>query len=269
MTVDEYLEALGLTPIAWDVWQDVAERHRDSPLFQRAGVLSGRRLACAGDLDAEQAVFGFAYTETMPELDLPWWEAETRIFRLDLERQTLPSLAAFCVGGSNILEVGCGPGIALGLIACTYPDAHVTGIDISPGAIALAGDMVRRLHLRNVRLCTGDFRELANSSELRFDRITARTVFAYHLGIDSPRDWVGIRCHEAAGVSFRALRDLLAPQGRLWFSQSPFPEYEEEWAAQVETVVRDAGLAIQEARSISHTLHGAQQNHHIWILARD
>ena len=54
----------------------------------------------------------------------------------------------------RILEIGCGTGMNMQLLARAYPEAHITGIDISPDMIAVAerklAPMAARVTLRQM-----------------------------------------------------------------------------------------------------------------------
>ena len=100
--------------------------------------------------------------------------------------------------GARVLDVGCGIGGAMFHLAKTY-GANVTGIDLAPEMIAIAGERAREWHAPDtVEFLVGDVLE----SDLAgpFDVVWSRDALM-HLP-DKPR-------------LFARLRDLLAPGGRL------------------------------------------------------
>lgn len=61
--------------------------------------------------------------------------------------------------GWSAVDLGCGPGGALGpLAARTGPDGHVTGVDLNPAHAATARDFAARRGLGNVQIVTADAR---------------------------------------------------------------------------------------------------------------
>jgi len=69
----------------------------------------------------------------------------------------------------EILEIGCGCGIAS--ITCAAADKHskVTGVDINPAAVECAKDNVKRNNIPNARFLQGDL--FSPIGEKRFDAI--------------------------------------------------------------------------------------------------
>lgn len=102
----------------------------------------------------------------------------------------------------HVLEVGCGQGIAAGLVAAQVPRGHVTAIDRSAVAVRRANGMVSgqiaagRLTVRNLALA-----DLAEDREQagRYDLVFAVNVNLFWVRPDSP---------EAAVV-----RTILRPSG--------------------------------------------------------
>lgn len=56
---------------------------------------------------------------------------------------------------SNVLEVGCGPGLDLAHFGAIYPDRKIYGIDISPTMVANASRKIQELGLKNVSVKVG------------------------------------------------------------------------------------------------------------------
>src|SRR5262245_42208896 len=56
-------------------------------------------------------------------------------------------LLQYVPAGSNLLDIGCGGGLFLGLLALGDSGMSATGVDNSPNAIACATRMAQKLHL--------------------------------------------------------------------------------------------------------------------------
>jgi tRNA G46 methylase TrmB len=76
-------------------------------------------------------------------------------------------LAGFAVpsegaqGQLRYLELGCGQGFGLALIASAYPQIEFVGVDFSPEHIAHARGLAHAAGLDNVRFVEADFLDLA------------------------------------------------------------------------------------------------------------
>lgn len=109
----------------------------------------------------------------------------------------------------EVLEVGCGRGVAVRLLCDLLPDVRVTAVDRSPAMVAAAreanADLVAagRLDLRTASLADVDL------GRSRFDAVLAVNVNAF---------WVG-----PARAELDAVRDLLAPGGGLYLFHEPPP----------------------------------------------
>ncbi len=107
----------------------------------------------------------------------------------------------------RVLEVGCGPGVAMALVCGRLVDGHVTGMDRSATAIERAERRLRRwlddgtadLHHRDLGRVHGDGRP--------YDRI---------LAVDVNLFWTGDAATEAA-----RLRDLVADDGAVHLVFAP------------------------------------------------
>jgi 2-polyprenyl-3-methyl-5-hydroxy-6-metoxy-1,4-benzoquinol methylase len=73
--------------------------------------------------------------------------------------------------GIDVLDVGCGSGRALNLLAATYPRSRFTGYDVSAEAVSIADAEARRQGNRNVRFEALDVARLDDSHA--FDLVTA------------------------------------------------------------------------------------------------
>jgi 2-polyprenyl-3-methyl-5-hydroxy-6-metoxy-1,4-benzoquinol methylase len=72
--------------------------------------------------------------------------------------------------GIDVLDVGCGSGRALCLLAAEFPDSTFVGYDLCDDAIVAARGEAERLRLKNVRFEAHDVSQLAGE---QFDLITA------------------------------------------------------------------------------------------------
>lgn len=75
--------------------------------------------------------------------------------------------------GINVLDLGCGRGKALNLMAETFPNSRFTGLDLSEEAIKYATDEALNLNLKNIRFNVLDlsyYNEIA--PEKKYDLIT-------------------------------------------------------------------------------------------------
>lgn len=73
--------------------------------------------------------------------------------------------------GIDVLDAGCGRGLALTALATRFPQSRFTGYDLCPDAIAFAQNNVRKLGLNNI---TFEMRDLSNFSDIaQFDLITS------------------------------------------------------------------------------------------------
>lgn len=83
----------------------------------------------------------------------------------------VPNLVDFLRGGIDVLDVGCGSGRALNLMAKTFPKSRFFGYEISQEAIAVATTEAKGLGLTNVCFEEKDVSSLQDHA--RFDLITA------------------------------------------------------------------------------------------------
>lgn len=85
-------------------------------------------------------------------------------------------------GRLRYLELGCGQGFGLCLIAAAYPDIEFVGVDFSPEHIAHAGGLARAAGLENVRFVEADFLDLAHDwlADLgRFDYAVLHGIYSW------------------------------------------------------------------------------------------
>jgi 2-polyprenyl-3-methyl-5-hydroxy-6-metoxy-1,4-benzoquinol methylase len=73
--------------------------------------------------------------------------------------------------GIDVVDIGCGSGRALCLMAADFPNSRFTGYDLCPDAIAAARNQAQRHELQNVQF---DVRDVSRLGECeKFDLITA------------------------------------------------------------------------------------------------
>lgn len=73
--------------------------------------------------------------------------------------------------GINVLDVGCGRGMALTELAAAFPNSKFVGYDLCPEAIAFADGAASGRGLPNVHFAVQDVAEMRDAA--RFDLITA------------------------------------------------------------------------------------------------
>jgi ubiquinone/menaquinone biosynthesis C-methylase UbiE len=109
------------------------------------------------------------------DLLLPLYDAFTALMGMGRVRRSLLAQAALSPGDS-ILDVGCGTGSLLALIAKTTPSVKATGLDPDPKALAIAA---RKLDGSAVQLDQG-FADKLPYPEASFDRVFSSFMF-HHL----------------------------------------------------------------------------------------
>ena len=86
----------------------------------------------------------------------------------------VPGLTLALQNGIRVLDIGCGRGRALHLLADKFPGSRFTGCDLSEEAIAYARDQANRSELRNLRFEAGDLTDFhCEAPEAAYDLVTA------------------------------------------------------------------------------------------------
>ncbi len=86
----------------------------------------------------------------------------------------VPGLTLALENGISVLDIGCGRGRALHLLADKFPDSRFTGCDLSEEAIAYARDHANRSELRNLRFEVRDLTDFHRKApEAVYDLVTA------------------------------------------------------------------------------------------------
>jgi 2-polyprenyl-3-methyl-5-hydroxy-6-metoxy-1,4-benzoquinol methylase len=80
-----------------------------------------------------------------------------------------PGLAERLEEGIEVIDIGCGAGRALCLMAAKYPRSRFTGIDLCADAVALASDLAREQGLANVRFLVHEAPQVARLGQ--FDAV--------------------------------------------------------------------------------------------------
>jgi 2-polyprenyl-3-methyl-5-hydroxy-6-metoxy-1,4-benzoquinol methylase len=83
----------------------------------------------------------------------------------------VPGLVDQLERGIEVLDIGCGSGLALCLLAAEFPDSSFVGYDLCDDAIAAAQTEANRRRLKNVRFEVRDVSKLSDGEQ--FDVITA------------------------------------------------------------------------------------------------
>ncbi len=116
----------------------------------------------------------------------------------DLVRQ----IGEFRPQPARILEVGCGEGAMATLLSRSYPESHITAIDISPAIGRLYAGSRENISFRQQSLQ----QFMADSPDARFDLVVMADVL-HHVRADRPRLLSDIRHVLSEGGGF-VLKDL-------------------------------------------------------------
>lgn len=119
---------------------------------------------------------GVPYSE-FPRFQQLLSEDTTRVFDARLVDQIIPlvdGLADRLKAGIDVLDVGCGQGHAINLMARHFPDSKFTGYDISKEGIETAREEAKQMGLKNVKF---EVKDVATLNEYeKYDLITAFDV---------------------------------------------------------------------------------------------
>ena len=101
----------------------------------------------------------------MFDLVAPRYDAFTRAFSFGMDarwkRALVARVAAAAPRGARVVDVACGTGDLAFALAAARPDLAITGVDASPGMLALATARRDARRLPNVQLIEGDLARLA------------------------------------------------------------------------------------------------------------
>ena len=130
--------------------------------------------------------FGF-YRETAPD----WLN-----FAALLNGYRVPDTS----GAFRYLELGCGQGFGLCLLAATYPEAEFLGIDFNPEHVAHARELARSAGLRNIRFEEADFSELARRWPADFGQFEYAVLHGIYSWVPEALRQAIVQCLAAATV---------------------------------------------------------------------
>jgi ubiquinone/menaquinone biosynthesis C-methylase UbiE len=139
---------------------------------------------------------GVPYSE-YPEFQKLQAEETARVFDAKLISHIIPlaeGLAERLNDGISVLDVGCGSGLAINIMAKTYPKSKFWGYDFSRDGIKAARDEARLRHTSNARFMVADAARMSDRN--KFDLITA---------FDTIHDQA--RPDKVLGAIYRALRN--------------------------------------------------------------
>lgn len=155
------------------------------------------------------------------------WQRTDRSFG-DLARHLDAAILAAAPETGRALDIGCGAGATSLALAAARPDLAITGVDLSPGSLAVARDRAARL--ANLTFVEGDVIAAAR-------RLAPVDLFVSRHGVmffDDP-----VR-------AFAALHAAAAPGAALVFSCFRAPA-ENAWISEVVEAVTGAPLAPRDA----------------------
>ncbi|MFM9881321.1 MAG: class I SAM-dependent methyltransferase [Burkholderiaceae bacterium] len=154
------------------------------------------------------------------------------------------------------IDMGCGQGLGLLILASCYPQAEFVGIDFMPEHIAHARQLAKRAGLTNVTLIEGDFLALnADPSALKDLGGAGTFDYAVAHGITT---WIAPEVREAL---FGLTAKLLGPGGLFYNSYNTYPGWLaatpfQHLVSQLQSGNTGKG-ALQEAIAITEQLQGA------------
>jgi SAM-dependent methyltransferase len=112
------------------------------------------------------------------------------------------------------LDLGCGDGFTIILLAAVYPESRFLGVDLNPGHVAVGTALAKAGGIDNVRLIEGGFEEWRRLDLPECDYIAMHGVYA----------WISEAAREAV-LALTASR--LKPAGLLYAGYNAYPG----WAA--------------------------------------
>jgi SAM-dependent methyltransferase len=108
------------------------------------------------------------------------------------------------------LDLGCGDGFTIVLLAAAYPQCRFIGVDINPEHVAIGTALAQAGGLDNVRLIEGGFEDWRDLELPECDYVAMHGVYA----------WISEAAREAV---FDLLRARLKPGGLLYVSYNAYP----------------------------------------------
>ena len=107
-------------------------------------------------------------------------------------------------GCRTILDLGCGPATQLAQVAQLNPEAHFTGVDLSPAMLQSARAHLSAMGIGNVALREADITRLDGIADRSMDAVVS-TLTLHHL-----------RSHADLEACFRSVARVLRPGGSLY-----------------------------------------------------
>jgi 2-polyprenyl-3-methyl-5-hydroxy-6-metoxy-1,4-benzoquinol methylase len=93
---------------------------------------------------------------------------------IDIVLPAVPELIPMLEKGINVLDIGCGRGKAITLLAKLFPKSSFTGIDFSSEAISYASEQVSKSRLKNIKFKVQDLTDFnLKAPAQEYDLITA------------------------------------------------------------------------------------------------
>jgi SAM-dependent methyltransferase len=113
---------------------------------------------------------------------------------------------------ARMLELGCGQGLGLCVMAAANPHMRFVGVDFNPEQIAHARSLVRRTGLTNIEFHEADFVSLAEQEQKigPCDYVVAHGILT----------WVN---QEVRSAIYRIIDQVLTPGGLAYFSYNALP----------------------------------------------
>lgn len=103
-------------------------------------------------------------------------------------------------GAFRYLELGCGQGFGLCVLAASYPQADFLGVDFNPEHVAHARELALAAGLRNVRFEEADFSALAQQWPADYGKFDYAVLHGIYSWVPLPVRQALVRCLDAAVV---------------------------------------------------------------------
>lgn len=264
LTVGDFLRMIGLTPLNPAELHQISQRYALDSSVRTMAELHEMTREC-GDEASNEAFYRFFYTECVPELGIPWYEAFERAYNLPLEWAVLPAMARFCSAPerrTHILDVGCGVGLPLCYLAAQFPDMRFVGVDCRPEALVHARRRVEKLGLTNVTFLEGDAFRGGIRWQDTFDGAILRNV------VDDAREaWTDfLDAKFSADAKLAALRSALVDRARVWVSLTPYPHLTPEFEQRLCAAFEVGGYVTPPPERVDYDVTGHRCTHLVWTL---
>ena len=184
----------------------------------------------------------------------------------------------------RVLEVGCGNGVQSMYVLTNHNPGHVTGMDLNPDNVALAGRIAKRRGLSNITFLASDAQDMQGIPDASFDAVlNVESAFHYP---DKPSFLSEVFRVLKPGGRFVMADILMKPnrRGRLLRMWERRLSQHYWFADSYRTAFADAGLRIDAERDITdpvlrgfrerkawfreHRIRGAIRRAHIMLFVR-